>query len=76
MIEIFNIEAMNYTNISKLPLDLIDDTYFIGKTVIQKKSTICRGKVINEASQLIFGSVMAAQHYPYGLKTIWIICSS
>jgi hypothetical protein len=58
-----NTEATNYTNISKPLLDLIDDTYFIGKTVIQKEiDYLVEEKVINEAQgQLIFGSGYAGK---------------
>ena len=53
----------DYTNVSKKLLDLIDDTYFIGKTAIQAEIEYLIGEnVVNEEeAKLIFGSGYAAK---------------
>ncbi len=58
-----NTKSADYTDVSKYLLDLIDDTYFIGKTVIQTEiDYLMRENVINEAeARLVFGSGYAAK---------------
>lgn len=58
-----NTEASDYTNVSKPLLELIDDTYFIGKKATQSEiDYLMREDVINEAeARLIFGSGYAAK---------------
>ncbi len=62
-LEYSHTKATDYTNVSKQLLDLIDDTYFIGKTATQKEiDYLIRENVINEAqARLIFGSGYAAK---------------
>ena len=52
-----NTKSTDYTNVSKHLLELIDDTYFIGKTAIQSEiDYLIKEKVIDESeAQLIFG---------------------
>ena len=56
-------KATDYTNVNKQLLDLIDDTYFIGKTVIQTETDyLMRENVISKAqARLIFGNGYAAK---------------
>lgn len=58
-----NTKPTDYTNVSKEVLELIDDTYFIGGTAIQKEINYLIGEnVINEAeAKLFFGSGYAAK---------------
>ncbi len=58
-----NTIASDYTNVSKKLLDLIHDTYFIGKATIQTEiEYLIRENVINEKEgRLIFGSGYAAK---------------
>lgn len=53
----------DYTDVNKHLLDLIDDTYFIGKPTIQTEiDYLIHNKVINEAEgRLIFGSGYSAK---------------
>lgn len=62
-LEYSNTKATDYTNVSKPLLELIDDTYFIGKTVIKQETDYLIGEnVINrEQAGLIFGSGYAAK---------------
>lgn len=62
-LEYSNTKATDYTNVSKQLLDLIDDTYFVGKTVIQTETDyLMQENVINKAqARLIFGSGYAAK---------------
>lgn len=56
-------KATDYTNVSKQLLDLIDDTYFIGKMTIQAEiDYLIKENVINEAqARLVFESGYAAK---------------
>lgn len=58
-----NTKATDYTDVSKHLLDLIDDTYFIGKSVIQRETNyLIQENIINDAqARLIFGSGYAAK---------------
>lgn len=58
-----NTKSTDYTNVSKQLLDLIDDTYFIGKAAIQTEvDYLAQNNVINTAEgRLIFGSGYAAK---------------
>mgnify|MGYP001431438794 CR=1 FL=1 len=58
-----NTKATDYTNVSKQLLDLIDDTYFIGKAAIQEDiDYLVRNHVVNEVqARLIFGSGYAGK---------------
>ena len=58
-----NTKSTDYTNVSKHVLDLIDDTYFIGNTAIQKEiDYLMRENVLNEAeAHLFFGGGYAAK---------------
>ncbi|MDD4170296.1 MAG: hypothetical protein PHD36_08630 [Desulfotomaculaceae bacterium] len=58
-----NTKSTDYTNINKNLIDLIDDTYFIGRHMIQKEIKYLMGKdVINEKeAKLFFGSGYAAK---------------
>lgn len=62
-LEYSNTKATDYTNVSKQLLDLIDDTYFVGKTVIQTETDyLMQENVTNKAqARLIFGSGYAAK---------------
>lgn len=62
-LEYSNTKATDYTNVSKQLLNLIDDTYFVGKTVIQTETDyLMQENVINKAqARLIFGSGYAAK---------------
>lgn len=58
-----NTKSTDYTNVSKEVLDLIDGTYFIGRTaILQEIDYLIRENVINEAeTKLFFGSGYAAK---------------
>lgn len=58
-----NTKSADYTDVSKHLLELIDDTYFIGKTAIQAEiDYLMQENVITEAeARLIFGSGYAAK---------------
>lgn len=58
-----NTKSTDYTNVSKQLLDLIDDTYFIGKTAIQEEiDYLVQNNVLNETqARLIFGNGYAAK---------------
>lgn len=58
-----NTKSTDYTNVSEHLLDLIDNTYFIGKTAIQAEiDYLVHENVINEEEgRLIFGSGYAAK---------------
>lgn len=58
-----NTTPIDYTNVSKKVLDLIDDTYFIGGTVIQNEiDYLMRENIISDAeARLFFGSGYAAK---------------
>ncbi|MGE4213642.1 MAG: hypothetical protein AB7E42_02540 [Anaerotignaceae bacterium] len=58
-----NTKSTDYTNVSERLLDMIDSTYFIGKTAIQAEiDYLVKEKVIDEAEgRLIFGSGYAAK---------------
>lgn len=58
-----NTKPADYTNVSKEVLDLIDDTYFIGRTAIEQEIDYLVSKnIINEAeAKLFFGSGYAAK---------------
>ncbi|WP_294855600.1 hypothetical protein [uncultured Oscillibacter sp.] len=58
-----NTKSTDYTNISKQLLELIDDTYFIGKAAIQKEIDYLVGHNVLNAAQarLIFGRGYAAK---------------
>lgn len=62
-LEYSNTKTTDYTNVSKHLLDLINDTYFIGKTAIQQEIDYLVGEnVVNEAqARLIFGKGYAAK---------------
>lgn len=62
-LEYSNTKATDYTNVSKQLLNLIDDTYFVGKTVIQTETDyLMQENVTNKAqARLIFGSGYAAK---------------
>jgi len=58
-----NTKETDYTNVSNQLLELIDDTYFIGKMAIQKETDyLVQKNILNEAqARLIFGSGYAAK---------------
>lgn len=58
-----NTKSTDYTNVNQEVLDLIDNTYFIGITAIQKEiDHLVREKVINEKeAKLFFGGGYAAK---------------
>lgn len=58
-----NTKPTDYTNIGKQVLDLIDDTYFIGSSVIQEEiARLIKENIINEGeAKLFFGSGYAAK---------------
>ncbi|MEG0979458.1 MAG: hypothetical protein RSE39_05395 [Oscillospiraceae bacterium] len=58
-----NTKSTDYTDVSTQLLDLIDDTYFIGKSKIQTETDyLIQQNVINEAeAKLIFGKGYAAK---------------
>lgn len=62
-LEYSNTKSTDYTNVHKGLLELIDDTYFIGKSAIQTEiDYLTRENVINEAeARLIFGNGYAAK---------------
>lgn len=57
-----NTKSTDYTNVSQEVLDLIDDTYFIGITAIQKEiDYLMREKVIDERKPSYFSDVVMRQ---------------
>jgi hypothetical protein len=58
-----NTKPTDYTNVSKEVLDLIDDTYFIGRAAIKKEIDYLTGEnvISEEEAKLFFGSGYAAK---------------
>ncbi len=58
-----NTKSINYTNVNKEVLNLVDNTYFIGSTATKKEiEYLTKNNVINEhEAQLFFGSGYAAK---------------